>query len=155
MTALLETLDPEPGGHESLQHKKERVVMHAYGHLLRCSTSLFSMFIMQLFFDEFGGLLIGALFSKLVYRFSLHFSLNTFYMSKISPFVLNRLKHRFQINENQFLGLGIFGLLQGMEHLNKDTKSRMGSWTSQRPGYLAVLVNAILNLLMFLLVECP
>ena len=49
----------------------------------------------------------------------------------------------------------IFGLLQGMEHLNKDTKSRMGSWTSQRPGYLAVLVNAILNLLMFLLVECP
>ena len=48
--------------------------------------------------------------------------LNTFYMSKISPFVLNCLKQRFQINEKQFLGLGVFGLLQGMVQLNKDTK---------------------------------
>lgn len=145
MTDLLKTLDPRQGILESPQEKKERITMHSYGLLLRCLTSLFSMFVMSINFDEFGAQFVGHLFSKLVYRFSLHFSLNTFYLSKVSPYILNRLKHRFQINDSQFLGLGIFGLLQGLEHLNKDTKSRMGTWTSQRPGFLKSLLTQFID----------
>lgn len=82
---------------------------------------------------------------KLAYRFSLPFSLNTFYFAKISPFLFHILKDMFMISPTHTLGLGILGLTQGGEHLNKLLKKYVLKWTSGRQTYVKELLCQMLD----------
>jgi hypothetical protein len=95
--------------------------------------------------DEFGAVLVGKLLSLIIYRFKLHHSLNTFYFTKVAPFLINQLKDKFRISENLFLGMGVWGLLQGLEHLNKTTKGRFLKWTNGHPGFLKSLLRQLVD----------
>ena len=118
------------------------VTLWSYGHLLRCMISLVSLYVMTLGLDEYGCnyKFVGGLLVKLIYQFSFHHSLSTFYLCKVAAYVINKLKSRMQISPTHCLGMGIWGLLQGREHANKEAKSRFHAWTSGRPGYLKDLL---------------
>jgi hypothetical protein len=36
--------------------------------------------------------------------------------------------------------MGVWGLLQGLEHLNKNAKKRFVKWTNGKPGFLSSLL---------------
>ena len=105
------------------------VVMSSYAHLLKCLGGIFGQFVILVQQDEIGAAFLGALFVRLTYVFSLFYSTNSFYLGKVSAFLLEYLQDFFMISKTQCLGLGIVGLTQGGEHLNKKIKEWIFGWT--------------------------
>jgi hypothetical protein len=87
--------------------KEEFIVMSSYAHLLKCLGSIIGQFSIEVDVDDIGAHFVSEIFVKLAYRFSLPFSLNTFYFAKISPFLFHILKDMFMISPTHTLGLGI------------------------------------------------
>jgi hypothetical protein len=136
------------GAEESQIEKQKRVVFHGYGHLLRCFGALLGQYVLEVKKDIPALQLISGLLVKLVYRFDLHFSLNTLYLTKINAFLVTQMSRNFRISATHCLGFGVVGLTQGGEHLNKKIKTWSAKWTSGRPGYIKDLLNQLITVFL-------
>jgi hypothetical protein len=126
---------------KSDSQKADRIVLQAYGHLLKCLFTLFSQFVISKQTDVAGAFFLGMLLCRLIYRFDLHFSLNTFYLTKISPYYLKVFSDWFRLTEETCVGLGAYGNSQGGEHKNKFTKAAGKIWTNGHPGHFKELLD--------------
>ena len=119
---------------------EEFIVMSAYAHLLKCLGSIIGQFSVEVGVDDIGAQFVSEIFVKLTYRYSLPFTLNSFYFGKVSAYLFQLLKDLFMISPTHTLGLGILGLTQGGEHLNKLLKKYILKWTSGRATYVKELL---------------
>ena len=65
-------------------------------------------------------------------------SFNGYNACKVLPYMTLKMRDRFVLDFDfsVFLGPGLAGIMQAIEHLNKLLKSRMQTWTSGRQGFL-------------------
>ena len=119
-----------------------------YAHLLKCFSILGNSWLLTIHIDELGCYFVADLILKICYLFSLPSSVNTCYMAKVFPFVLDKNKYRYRISPNQSLSMGLYGSGQGGEHSNKHAKKNLFSWTHLRFGFFVCWLQTAMYLMI-------
>ena len=74
---------------------------------------MFGQFVIVIDYDIAGAIFVGNMLCTLIYRFDLHFSLNTFYLLQIRPFVMETFSFWFRLTDDMCLGLGSYANYEG------------------------------------------
>jgi hypothetical protein len=129
------------GSAESDEEKRQHMILWTYAHLTISLCSLYSCWLIKINFDEVGASFLGELFVRLVHRFALHKSCNTFLFIQVAPFLMQSLIRKYQLNSELALGMGIYARNEGGELKNQVTKKQISVWISRRPGSFCSLLD--------------
>lgn len=152
---LVQCLCPPTVGNESVwpdgvpqttQEMAAVIVCWTYIHLLRSLSSLYAAWVMTVNLDEIGASLLGELFVRLVHRFALHKSANTFLFAQVAPFLMDSMKDTYRLSNTKALSLGSYCRNEGGELTNQSSKGEIKFWTARRRHFLNALLDQRLEI---------
>jgi hypothetical protein len=129
------------GNQETVEQKRTRIVCWTYVHLLLCLSGIFNTSLQRVNVDNVGAMFIGELFVRLVHRFALHKSCNTFLFAQAAPYLMNTFQTKLQLTPNLALGMGISSRSEGGELGNKMCKQQINTWISRRQNCFLQLMH--------------
>ena len=110
---------------ESVQEQAYREQLYLQVHLLRCLSSAYHKSCLHRGFDEEGLLLLGLQYHKLCCLCDLDLTHNSYNACKLVPYMSFAYRDLFSpdLDLSVFFGPGLSGIMQAIEHLNKQLRS--------------------------------
>ena len=137
-------------GDETIEEQAYQEQLLSQAHYLRCLSSLYHKGCLKRELDEVGLFFVGLMYHKHVSLCNLDCSCNAYNACKVLPYMTLKMRDRFVLDFDfsVFLGPGLAGIMQAIEHLNKLLKSRMRTWTSGRKGFLKDFLETFYEILV-------
>lgn len=127
---------------ESPGEFKTRMVAWTYIHMIRCLSVIYQWWVIKMADDIPAIYFLGETLVLLIHCFSLHKSLNDFFFSRLTPFLIERYATKYQLSEDGWaLSVGAYGRTEGAEGANHLFKEHDYKWTDRHEGSFKSLLD--------------